>query len=258
MMLGPLLTNWLTVPGLFWLTAGMGALAITLLFTTVPSPINDASIALASPRFAATATSVEPSSLATLLFDPILSYLYTSIFLLHAIFTATFVVLPLCLKKYIGLNSHQQWYFYLPIMFIAFAISMVIIMRARQDKPHTLYFMAAIALLGIAEGGWWLFAKNIFLSAASLLLFLAAFSLLEALLPALISKLAPSSQKGAALGIYSSSQFLGIFAGGLLGGWLYGQWGLQVVYAFCVITIGIWITITMKIKIGDIPYGERH
>lgn len=247
-MLGPLFASWIHVPGLFWLAAIMGGFAILFLFTVVPVPKKTCFHKDAEPDF---------SRFNSVLFDPQLSRLYASIFFLHAIFTATFVAVPISLEK-LGLSSHQQWYLYLPIMLVAFLFSLLMIVRAERKQKTKFYFVIDIILLGIAEFFWWIFSKNLFLSAFSLLLFLTAFSLLEAFLPSLISKSAPPSRKGTALGIYSCAQFLGIFLGGTVGGWLYGQWSLNAVYFFCVIIVLIWVTMTTKLTIGDLHHGQRH
>lgn len=247
-MLGPLFASWLTVPGLFWLAAGMSVVAITLLFTIVPTPAKTSFHKETEPDFA---------HFSSVLFHPLLSRLYASIFFLHAVFIATFVVVPITLEKQAGLSSHQQWWLYLPLMLAAFLLSILMIVRAERKHQIKLYFVIAVCLLGLAEFLWWLFAKNLFISAIGLLLFLTAFSLLEAFLPSLISKSAPPSRKGTALGIYSCAQFLGIFVGGTVGGWLYGQWSLNVVYLFCVIIVLIWVTMTMNLKLGD-HHGQRH
>lgn len=75
------------------------------------------------------------------------------------------------------------------------------------------------------------------------MLFFAGFSLLEAFMPSLISRTAPAARKGTALGIYSCSQFFGIFVGGVFGGWLYGQFNLPGVYIFCAALALLWLVI---------------
>jgi len=248
-MLGPLLASCFSESGLFWLAVAMSLVAILILFTLVPVPEHSTFHSETEPELA---------QFSTLLAHPLLSLLYISIFFLHAIFTATFVVVPISLDKLAGLNGHKQWLLYLPLMLIAFTLSIFVIINAEKKKQLKQYFLAAISLLGIAELLWWLDAKNLFISGISLLLFLTAFSVLEAFLPSLVSKTAPPSRKGTALGIYSCSQFLGIFAGGTLGGWLYGVWNLSAVYLLCVIMVLVWVSISTRIKSGDIHYGERH
>ena len=60
-------------------------------------------------------------------------------------------------------------------------------------------------------------------------LFFVGFNYLEATLPSQVSKTVFAGGKGTALGVYSTCQFLGAFAGGAGGGWVlqhYGQWAL--------------------------------
>ena len=104
-------------------------------------------------------------------------------------------------------------------------------------------------MLGYTEYLFWYTANNLLLSMLNILLFLGAFSLLEAFLPSFVSKVAPPSHRGAALGIYSCLQFLGIFVGGTMGGWLYGQFDLHKIYLFCGILTIIWLAIAIKMKI---------
>jgi MFS family permease len=78
-----------------------------------------------------------------------------------------------------------------------------------------------------------------------LLLFFTAFNLLEAMLPSLVAKLAPAAHKGTAMGVYASSQFLGIFTGGLVGGWVMQHFGLQSVFIFNALLAGFWLLLAI-------------
>lgn len=238
MMMGPLIANWLSVPALFLLAALMGAVGILLLYTWVPS----SSHAVWHPE-----TEPDIHQVSSLLKDPRLKRLYVSIFFSHVIFSATFVALPISLQQMAGLNAAEQGWLYLPVMFGAFLISIGLLLHAEKSKQVPRYFLAGVILLGVAELLFAIFARDLFLSAFSLLLFLIAFSLLEAFLPSMVSKLAPPAKKGTVLGIYSSSQFFGIFVGGVMGGWLYGQFGLISVYSFCVILCVSWVTMTTRL-----------
>jgi MFS family permease len=85
-----------------------------------------------------------------------------------------------------------------------------------------------------------------------LFVFFTAFTLLEATLPSLVSKIAPIQNKGAAMGLYSSSQFFGIFVGGSLGGLIYSHWELTGIFAFCAILTAIWFCIAFSME--EAPY----
>lgn len=236
MMLGPLFANWIN---LFWLAALFGSVAILLLFTWVPAPAKTTWHSDAEP---------DPKQFSALLKEPNLLRLNAGIFLLHTILTASFVILPLSLENLAGLRGSQQWALYLPTLLIAFLLSIPCIIIAEKKRLLKHFFLGAIATLGCAELFLWIFAHQLLLSAFSLLLFFTAFSVLEAFLPSLVSKSAPPAQKGTALGIYSCSQFLGIFVGGSLSGWLYGAFGLTNVYLLCVALTILWLLIAFKMK----------
>jgi len=76
-----------------------------------------------------------------------------------------------------------------------------------------------------------------------LLIFFFGFNLLEALMPSLVSKIAPAGNKGTAMGIYSSAQFFGAFVGGASAGTVYGIWGMMEVYSMLACFSLIWIIV---------------
>ncbi len=239
MLLGPLLNPWLHVNGIFWLAAVMGLVAIVILHQWVPEPAKTSWHA-----------DVEPGrhSFFAVLKLPALAHLNISIFILHAIFTASFVVIPISLQSHAGLNQNHQWMLYLPVLLLAFIASIPCIILAEKKQQLKSFFFGAICLLGASEFIFWLSANSVLFSAFSLFLFFTGFSVLEAFLPSLVSKTAPAARKGTALGLYSCSQFLGIFAGGTLGGWLYGLLGLTNVYLFCTILAILWATLAFRMK----------
>lgn len=236
MILGPLLNNWFN---LFVLAAFLGFIALLVLFYFVPNPIDTHWHPETEPKLL---------DLPSLLKETELIRLNIGIFLLHGILTATFVALPLSLEQLAGIANHQQWMVYVPALVLAFAFSIVLLMRAERKQQIKGFFLMGITLLGAAELFLWLFAKNRLLSACGLLLFFTAFSLLEAFLPSLVSRIAPAHRRGTALGIYSSSQFLGIFIGGIVGGWLYSSAGLTSVYLFCVLLTILWLSVAFRMK----------
>jgi MFS family permease len=76
---------------------------------------------------------------------------------------------------------------------------------------------------------------------AALTLYFVAFNVLEATLPSLISKLAPASAKGTAMGVYNTSQSLGLFFGGVMGGLLSQHFGFSAVFMFSSGLILAWL-----------------
>lgn len=236
MILGPLLNNWVN---LFVLAAIFGLIGLFVLIYFVPNPTDTHWHPETEPNLL---------DLPGLLKEIELIRLNTGIFLLHGILTATFIVLPLSLEQLAGIASHQQWLVYVPSLILAFAFSVLLLMHAEKNQQIKTFFLLGIILLGCAELLLWSFAKNRLLSACGLLLFFTAFSLLEAFLPSLVSRIAPVNRRGTALGIYSSSQFLGIFIGGIVGGWLYSSAGLTSVYLFCVLLTILWLSVAFRMK----------
>ncbi len=239
MVLGPILTAWIQVSGIFWLGVFLSIMALAILYAFVPTPAVITKPVETTPKI---------QQFFTLLRHAELMYLNIGIFLLHLIFTASFVVLPISLQTVAGLHGNQQWTLYFPTLLIAFLVSIACIRIAEKKHQIKYFFIGGIIVLVIAECLLWIFAHGLLLSALSILLFFSAFSLLEAFLPSLVSRTAPPHRKGTALGIYSCSQFLGIFAGGLLGGGLYGAGGASQVYLFCTIIAILWAAIAFKMK----------
>ncbi|MDR3477140.1 MAG: MFS transporter [Gammaproteobacteria bacterium] len=236
MILGPILASWIQVSGIFWLAVLFSFMGIVLLLSAVPTPAHSTWHSDAEP---------EPAQFLTLLKEPELTRLNIGVFLLHAIFTASFVVIPISLQQYAGLPGAHQWYLYVPALVLAFIFSILFIIRAEKKRHVKYYFLLGIVMLGASGLVLCFFAGSLLLSACGLLLFFTGFSLLEAFLPSWVSRAAPKARKGTALGIYSCSQFLGIFVGGSLGGWLYGTFGLLHVYLFCVLFALIWLAVAL-------------
>lgn len=239
MFFGPLLTQWLSINHLFLLAMLFGIAGIILLYTLVPEPHT-----LRWHRD----TEPELKSFFKLLVSPELAKLNSGILILHAIFTASFIVIPITLHQFVGLASNRQWLFYLPALLLAFVISLICIgfsERKQQLKP---FFLAGIFTLMLSEIILWVAPKTMLFIALGLCLFFTGFSLLEAFLPSLISRTAPADRKGSALGIYSCAQFLGIFVGGVFGGWLYGKLSFSGVYLFCISLALFWLALAFLMQ----------
>jgi MFS family permease len=256
LVLGPALYGALGGPGLFYATAGLGLLGIAVLWLGVATP--PASIINRDPVGAGLA-------LRYITVDPQLLRLNAGILLLHLILTAGFIAIPLYLRDGLGLPAERHGWVYLSVMLAALLIMVPSLLLAEKAGRVKLLFMAAVGLLAVSQlalsqaGGHWPGF------AVSAVLFFAAFNALEALLPSLVSRLAPLSHKGAALGVYSSCQFAGAFLGGMLGGWVLEHGGFQGILIFGSILAGVWLMIaagmrqspdvqTLLLKLADINY----
>ncbi len=109
-------------------------------------------------------------------------------------------------------------------------------------------FSAAITLLAIALFLLWLLPSGFWSLVLSVVLFFTAFNYLEATMPSILSRIAPAGVKGSAMGIYSSSQFLGAFVGGILGGYIASQYGEQTIFLVMTIVTVIWLGLSFGMQ----------
>jgi len=233
MILGPVLNGWIGVPGIFWLTALLALLSIAVMRFLVPDPL--------SSRIHRDAEPVA-SQFDRVLFDGQLLRLNFGIFTLHLLLTATFVAVPLALRD-AGLASHQHWEVYLPALLFSMGAMVPFIILAEKYRRLKAVFLGAVLTLVLTEFGLLNLHDSVLQITLLLLVFFSAFNLLEATLPSLIAKMAPPDAKGTAMGIYSSSQFLGAFAGGAMGGWLRGLFDLKGVFAFTTLGALVWLAV---------------
>ena len=118
------------------------------------------------------------------------------------------------------MNSHSQWMVYLPILLLSVVVMVPAIVVAEKYHRMKAVFVGAVVALAASQFILFLGKDNVYVVLAAITLFFAGFNVMEASLPSLVTKTAPPEAKGTATGIYSSSQFLGIFIGGVVGGWV--------------------------------------
>ena len=225
----PLLYGWIGMAGLFIMTGVLALLAIILLLKAVPP---------APPPHGH-----EKLPLRRVVFDPDLIRLNVGIFVLHMVQMAMFVVLPHALVNHGGLEAAAHWKVYLPAVLVSFAIMVPAIIAAeRKDKMRPI-FLAAIALLVVVQSGLLIYSQSLWALALWLTLFFVAFNVLEATLPSLVSRTAPPSAKGAALGVYNTTQALGLFIGGAAGGYIAQHFGDNAVFAACTGLVLVWLVV---------------
>ena len=191
---------------------------------------------------------VEISWFRQALSDPQLLLLDTGIFILHFILVSMFVVTPVILRDNLGFALEQHWQLYLPILFFAVLTMVPFIIIAEKKRKIKQVLIGAIVILAVSQFGLPLFTNSLMGFAIMLWLFFSAFNLLEASMPSLVAKLAPAAHKGTAMGAYSTSQFLGVFLGGLTGGALSEFYGLSGVATFNIGLLVVWLGLAMTMK----------
>ncbi len=232
MVVGPLVTRGFGLSGLFWFTAAMAILGIFIIALSVPKP---------AVQLQHRESGVAPAALSATLRNVALLRLDFGIFVLHALLMASFIALPLTLVEQGGLPKEEHWWVYLVAMFVGFFAMLPFIIYGEKKRKMKRVFIGAISVLLLSELFFWWFGQNLTLLVIGTIIFFTAFNLLEASLPSLISKVAPAGAKGTAMGVYSTSQFLGAALGGILGGWLFSLGGASIVFAGCAALAALWL-----------------
>ncbi len=252
LILGPLLDARIGVPGLFWLTAGLAVVGVLMVLFVVPDP-----------RHSRVHRDAEPvlGLLGGVIRHWELLRLNWGVLTLHLLITAMFLVYPLSLEE-AGVARQDHWLVYLPVLLISVLAMVPFVILSERHGRGKPVLLGAVAALGVAElvlsrlhGGLWPLL-------AMLLLFFTAFNILEASLPSLVSRIAPAEARGTAMGVFSTSQFLGAFLGGMGGGAVQQLFGVGGVYLFCALAAGLWLSVAWgmvpprRLTSQVLPLGE--
>jgi MFS family permease len=231
---GPFLQHAIGVSGIFALTGFLALAAMAVVRWVVPD-------AAAQRRVASGA------AFAAALRDPEIARLNVGIFALHVVLMALFVVVPAQLVR-AGVAPADHWMVYLGAVLAGFVLMLPAILgpAAAHERP---VFLASVATVGAAIALLALAGQALAGIAAGLVIFFAGFNVLEAKLPALVSRAAPREGTGAATGLYSSVQFLGTFVGGAAGGALAQYGGAGAVLLCCGLATLAWLAVAWNM--GD-------
>lgn len=229
---GPILNQWIGVPGIFFMTALLTLAAMAVVKFVVPDPVHS---------YHHSDASATPEKLKDVLKNKQLLRLNYGIFALHAAQMAMFVVVPFAITKSSQIEVNQHWHIYLPVLIGSFILMVPAIIYAEKQAKMKQVFVLAIGLMLIAQLMFSVSIQHFWGIVFSLTLYFVAFNILEATLPSIISKIAPAAAKGTAMGVYNTTQSLGIFVGGALGGYLSHQFGYASVFIFCSVMMILWL-----------------
>jgi MFS family permease len=231
----PLLYRAIGMGGIFAVTGLLALAAIGVVKVLVPDPRQPRSEAAPSGGgFAG-------------LLDPELLRLNAGIFILHVALYAMFVVVPPMLVN-AGLELSAHWKLYLPVVLASFVLMIPAILYAdRRNRPKPV-MLGAVALLLAVEATLGAEPFGIAGLSALMLGFFVAFNVLEAMLPALVSRVAPAHGRGVAIGVYNTTQTLGVFFGGLLGGWVARHHGANGVFLACAGLCALWLVVAAGMR----------
>ncbi|WP_252105826.1 MULTISPECIES: MFS transporter [unclassified Halomonas] len=232
MVLGPWLASQAGLAGVFWVTAALTLLGLFVLWRWVPPAprrLRHKDVGMDRAQFKSVATRWD------------LWRLNASIFSLHLILMAIFVAIPFRLVE-AGVAIEYHGLAYLSIMALSFVAMVPLMILAEKRQQIKAVCLVAIGAIGLSLVALALPVSHGHALFAGLFVYFTGFNLLEATLPSMLSKLAPAGAKGTAMGVYSTSQFLGAFLGGTLGGALSSAFGLDAVFVGCaVLALGWWL-----------------
>jgi len=243
LVISPVLYRWIGLSGVFYVTGLLSFIAIWLLLAVVPKAEHPAR---AEPP-------AHARDLPSLLMQPELMRLNVGIFVLHVSQMAMFVVVPPMLVE-AGLALPAHWQFYLPVGLVSFVLMVPAVFYADRRNHHKSVLLATVLLLAAVEVGLAAAPDRIMPLAGLMLAFFVAFNVLEALLPSLVSRIAPARARGTAIAVYNTTQTLGLFVGGVLGGWLAKHHGAETVFSTCAGLAGVWLLAAAGMR----PLAPRH
>ncbi|PHM47814.1 MFS transporter [Xenorhabdus miraniensis] len=237
-VVGPIITHHIGLNGLFWAIAVLASCGILITLFAVPNTHKH--VLNRESGFAR-------GSFKRVLSDPQLLKLNFGILSLHTLLMSSFVALPLIMEK-VGFPPQQHWKVYLITTLISFVAVLPFIIYAETKRRMKQVFLLCIGMLFIAEVVLWSQGAHLWGIFAGIQIFFLAFNIMEAILPSLISKEAPAGYKGTAMGVYSTSQFLGVALGGILGGMLYELQGASLVFLGGIALTTLWFIISLTLR----------
>ena len=226
LIIGPIITSRIGLSGLFWVIGLLSIIAIIIVISLQYSkPINYYRLSFGA--FKETLN----KELITLDF---------SVFSLHLILASSFIVMPLLIMENQIVSMIDNWQLYLPAVLISFIGMIPLIIISEKFKKTKYILLLSIFLLIISQIIFFISDLNFSVFLIILTIFFIGFNTIEAILPSLLSRTASVSKRGLAMGIFSTSQFLGTFIGGAIGGLIYDIYDLNSVFLFTIFIAIIW------------------
>ncbi|MBJ7221827.1 MULTISPECIES: MFS transporter [unclassified Brenneria] len=242
MVLGPIVTHAFGLQALFWGITLLTLIGIVITLTLIPA---------APAHILNRESAMVRGSFHKVLGNSRLLKLNVGIMCLHILLMSSFVALPRVLEQ-AGLAPQDHWKVYLATMLISFAGVVPFIIYAELKRRMKQVFVGCVVVLIAAELVLWSAGNQLGYLILGVQLFFLAFNVMEALLPSLISKEAPAGYKGTAMGVYSTTQFLGVAIGGSLGGGVFELYGAAFVFIAGAAIAVIWLMVSLTMQ--EPPY----
>jgi len=231
-IIAPVLAGKFGVPFIFFLTAVLSTVALLYILLFIREPAKHS-------------REIEPSlkNISLILKDPGSSLINLSVALLHALLVTVFTVVPIELIENFGMSKGAHWKVYVPVIILSIAVMIPSIILAEKKGRIREVLIAGVGIIALA------FAFPLFLNTASgifimLALFFVGFHLLEPILPSILTKITHRDLRGLSVGIFNTSQFLGAFAGGIIGGIALKR-GVQTMHLIGLTISLLWVILLL-------------
>lgn len=238
MIIGPTLTFWLGLSGIFYVIAVLAVIAMLVIYFLTPDP---------EAQFVQRDAIASRGEFSKIFKDGQLMRLNFGIFTLHFLLTSFFVAFPTRLEG-LGVDLASHSWIYLVTMVAAVALMIPMIIVAEKKRQHARVMLAGVMLIAAVQFSFGMFEFPLTILVIAMVLYFAGFNLMEALLPSMISRIAPLSAKGTALGVYSTSQFAGAFLGGPTAGLIMQYHGMDGIYLLGAFMAMIWAVLLLGLK----------
>ncbi len=226
LIIGPIITSRIGLSGLFWVIGLLSIIAMLIVLSLQHSkPVNYYRLSLGAFKETFTRELVA---------------LDFSVFSLHLILASGFIVMPLLIMDNQIVSMIDNWQLYLPAVLLSFIGMIPLIIISEKFKKTKYILLLSILLLIVSQIIFFTSNLNFSVFLITLTIFFVAFNTVEAILPSLLSRTASTSKRGLAMGIFSTSQFLGTFIGGAIGGLIYDIYDLNSVFLFTIFVAIIW------------------
>ncbi len=232
-MLGPLVTKFFNLSGLFFL----------VIFLTIFSLLLTALI----PKTTTLSKSQFNYDLVEIISDKKFNRFFLDILILHMILTSIFIAIPVMMYEVyrIAVDDFPQLY---SSIFILSLVITLPLLGIERSKPHltrnTSVLLLSLSLIFI----YLFFDTSLIIITTALICYIGSFSVLEAGIPSTLSKNTNIDNRGLTMSIYTSFQFFGTFLGGLIGGYLYDRYGLSGIFFFTAVISVVWTLNCLTIK----------
>jgi MFS family permease len=244
-VLGPVIASSLGLQGVFLVTAALGAVGLVIVLTVLPKN---------APKAAAIA---DGDWAADHVFGGRLPVLYASVFLLHGLMMATFLIIPATLVNTFDFAASEHWKIYLLTVVLSIPPALFIMRMGRGgEDPRSALSLAIVSLVGGILVA--LLAPNLTTVGVGLCFMFLGINALEAILPATVTRVAPGRLRGTALGIFATCQFLGIFVGGAIAGLILSAGGSQAVSILVGLLALAWLIALWRRPFNQVIAAVSH